>query len=521
MVSLLDIRCKMSATSLPISSASLSQSNVFSRPNEDDCSSHSRHPFPARAGSNLLRSQPLRCRDRRWRCIGSRMDSASQTSLDSIDEGFGVSEAVNVSEMDSDLAPHDGGLVITAEDADGRRSYRHECRAHPQVTVHQMYDLFKHQVVCDVTLCVGHDEIACHRVVLASCSEYFRRAFCFSRQEEARQRISLPAVTLHSLKAIVKFAYTGRVVITLENVADILQAAAYLLVQGVRLACETFLCKRMTVSNCASLLHLSEQYGCLALQRSAIEFCATNFTHMTANGFIHELPQKALKCVLQSDLLNVPREADVYRAIMQWTRWGDNVDPSLPLDQRFPRIAHLPSLLSQLRWWLLPPQFVTDAADQLLIKSDAECVAMVNSSREHLMHSPCKCTVESNTSHHEKGVGRLRSSYIRDIFAIGGRGGETTEPLRSVERYNYYTNTWTAVCSMEEARRHVAACTAGGLIYVAGGHDGTNHLRSVGVLNPSADPPATSWRPLGPMKVARRGLSLVACDQGRLYAIGK
>uniref|UniRef100_H2XVI1 Uncharacterized protein n=1 Tax=Ciona intestinalis TaxID=7719 RepID=H2XVI1_CIOIN len=63
----------------------------------------------------------------------------------------------------------------------------------------------------------------------------------------------------------------------------------------------------------------------------------------------------------------------------------------------------------------------------------------------------------------EKKSGLCGVVYNDEIYAIGGRG------LKSVERYNIRTNTWTKVSSLNHERDGSCACVVNGKIYVIGG----------------------------------------------------
>lgn len=59
-------------------------------------------------------------------------------------------------------------------------------------------------------------------------------------------------------------------------------------------------------------------------------------------------------------------------------------------------------------------------------------------------------------------------SYFR-LYAVGGR--DSSQVLRSVERYNPHTNKWTLVAPMNKRRGSVGVGVLGGFIYAVGGMD--------------------------------------------------
>lgn len=59
---------------------------------------------------------------------------------------------------------------------------------HSRLMLEQMNELRSESCLCDVTLVIGSTRINAHRLVLASCSNYFRAMFT-SEMAESRQRL--------------------------------------------------------------------------------------------------------------------------------------------------------------------------------------------------------------------------------------------------------------------------------------------------------------------------------------------
>lgn len=60
-------------------------------------------------------------------------------------------------------------------------------------------------------------EFRCHRVVFASCSEYFRVLLYGPMSESHTRRVELSDVDVEGFEAILSYAYTGRVAVTTGN----------------------------------------------------------------------------------------------------------------------------------------------------------------------------------------------------------------------------------------------------------------------------------------------------------------
>jgi kelch-like protein 12 len=101
------------------------------------------------------------------------------------------------------------------------------------------------------------------------------------------------------------------------------------------------------------------------------------------------------------------------------------------------------------------------------------------------------------------------------LYVIGGRqeGGTT---LRSVERFDFETMSWTDVAPLNVERQRAGAAVLNGRIYVVGGEsaDSMDHA-SAEVYDPSAN----SWTFISEMQSPRTGCAVVQCG-AFIYAIG-
>ena len=66
----------------------------------------------------------------------------------------------------------------------------------------------------DVTLIAEGQEFPAHRVVLASCSDYFHAMFTNGLKESSEHSILLTGVTASAMEQLIHFAYTSKLKIT-------------------------------------------------------------------------------------------------------------------------------------------------------------------------------------------------------------------------------------------------------------------------------------------------------------------
>ena len=68
-------------------------------------------------------------------------------------------------------------------------------------------------------------------------------------------------------------------------------------------------------------------------------------------------------------------------------------------------------------------------------------------------------------------------------------------------RYNTWTHQWTSIASMNTPRAWAASAVVDNKVYILGGFDGSNRLRSVERYDPEMD----SWTFISNMNINRAG----------------
>ncbi|TNN47164.1 Kelch-like protein 13 [Liparis tanakae] len=80
-----------------------------------------------------------------------------------------------------------------------------------------------------------------HRVIMASCSDYFKAMFTGGMREQEMREIKLHGVTKAGLKNIIDFIYTSSVRLDMSCLQDTLEAANFLQVLPVLSFCNELL----------------------------------------------------------------------------------------------------------------------------------------------------------------------------------------------------------------------------------------------------------------------------------------
>ena len=197
------------------------------------------------------------------------------------------------------------------------------------------YDL---QKFCDAVI-VAEDgtEFKAHKLFLSKRSEYFRTYF--RGNVEKKDRVKL-AFSKDILNDILIFIYTGEIRIGASNIACMIVAADYLVIDDFVEKCKHFAFQKISVENCISLFIASFVVETLGIREYCYRFVQLHFGSLVNhNSGLEELPYSALKSLLSHDSLRVTDEAAVWKAIVIWVE-GNVAE----------RLIYVPELLNYIRW---------------------------------------------------------------------------------------------------------------------------------------------------------------------------
>ncbi|KAL1471951.1 hypothetical protein MTO96_039645 [Rhipicephalus appendiculatus] len=139
-----------------------------------------------------------------------------------------------------------------------------------QQTMEALWDMRSAGMLCDGLLKTSDGgEFTVHRVVMASCSEYFRALFGSPLNKVRRKEVLVPGVSKATMAIIVEFAYKRVTWVGCDNVESLLEAADYLCVMGMVKDCCDFLLSIMAPENCISIHNVAKLYNCFDLTSKA------------------------------------------------------------------------------------------------------------------------------------------------------------------------------------------------------------------------------------------------------------
>ncbi|XP_044066355.1 kelch-like protein 10 [Siniperca chuatsi] len=401
--------------------------------------------------------------------------------------------------------------------------------------------------LCDVVIKVGDAEFDAHKIILCSCSPYFRTLFTGAWATSKKQIYTIPGVLPEMMHFIINYAYTHSVPVTKDNVVEVLAAADQFLVLGIVQTCCFFLEDQLCQRNCIGIWRLVDFYHCPELRDKVFLYILHCFEEIVCvSQELLELSAQQLAAIIESDLLNVKRENSVFEAVLRWIN-------HLP-DQRR---GHISLLLSKVRLGLMTADYLQNSViDNAMVKDSVECMPIINDAvtafidfrangrsktvYSNLLNRPrlppaillatggkdgntaatsleaydvraeCWVTVSAEEiwrAHHGSAV------LNNFVYLIGGCSHEIY--LNTVQRFDLVTCTWHQVAPMNFCRCYVSVAVQNGCIYAMGGFNGQAYYNTVECYKPETD----KWTMMAPMRAKRCGASATTLN-GKVYICG-
>ncbi|XP_023653754.2 kelch-like ECH-associated protein 1A [Paramormyrops kingsleyae] len=432
-------------------------------------------------------------------------------------------------------------IAVPSMRGEGYLDYRVE--SHPSQALQIMEELRHHGLLCDLVLHVTYKgscvDFKVHKVVLASCSPYFKAMFTNDFRESHASEVTLPDVCPQVVGRLIDFAYTSRVTVGKACVLHLLLAAMRYQMADVERACCDFLAKNLEPANVIGIGRFSEEIGCSELHLLSRQYINTHFNEVTKEEEFFSLSHCQLLNLISQDSLKVLCESEVYKACIAWVRW--DVEG---------RAQYFHALLDAVHIYALPPRFLKHQLQScpVLSKADSCRDFLSRIFQEMVLRKPQPLPPVRGPQliyvvggYRQQSLGSLEALDPRSgswlqlagmsapssglgacalfglLYAVGGRNLPQQEgaELGSLSCYNPMTNQWTEHSPMQTPRNRVGVAVIDGSIYAVGGAHGSTHHNTV----EKYDPETNRWAFVAPMSVARLGAGVAACGNV-LYVVG-
>ena len=401
----------------------------------------------------------------------------------------------------------------------------------------KLNQLRKEKILCDVSLRIEGQDFPAHRCVLSAASPYFSSLFTSGFKENEDNAVELKDIKPAVVSEVLRFIYTGEVLVNATNAEDMVKTADYLIIQSLKTKVAEYLEESIDATNCLALESLAVQFGCDSLEQVAIAFKLQNFVAVVKTDDFKALDFEKVKELVSHDEIIVSKEEDVYEAVMSWVK-----------HDVLSRECLFPYLLKCLRLFSLSKYGIWEILREELVIKSRTCTSMLHEAI-HFFFFPdsflsrplnsraCLNSKESVvilTGGHNENSSQKNSTYCfllsknqwlslptmpfhrtrhgaavccGQLYVLGG---ESSDPMCS---FNPKENNWIVTAFSEVATRlHCSVTALNEKLYVTGGE---NWLTHVAKYDPSLD----EWKVVTPMKTGRASHCSVATGN-LIYVLG-
>lgn len=364
--------------------------------------------------------------------------------------------------------------------------------------------------LCDVQLVVDEYKFNVHRVVLASCSPYFRSMFTSEMKESRQEIITLRGFSGIGLQHVLNFIYTSSVNLDVQNMQDILSAANHLQILSVVTFCCEFMQSEVNLQNCVDICNIAKFFNLTEVEKCVFEYILAHFTQFVRTEEFLRLSEDDVCKLLSSNNIKGHNELDLFHAADRWLT-HDNA-----------RLANVYHVMQNIRFQLISPEDLDERVQSITyMQKNADCMKLLfEASKYHMLphkqplltsarmcvRSVTSCLValggkESTNSVSkevqicDKDLGKWLRLGEMDVpaychcvavlsdflYVVGGQemfdnNGNTA--MANVYRYDPRFNTWLKMASMLETRTDFAVSVIDGCLYAVAGRNNTGPLSS-------------------------------------------
>ncbi|XP_029473719.1 actin-binding protein IPP-like [Rhinatrema bivittatum] len=378
---------------------------------------------------------------------------------------------------------------------------------HAQLVLAQMNKMRERWELCDVRLQVEEELFPVHRLLLAASSPYFAALFGGGMKEASTEVVRILGVAADCFRLLLDFVYTGAVTISTGNVQELLVAADMLQLGEMAQLCCQFLKAQMDPANVVGIFQLAQQMAQADLVEAAECYIHAHFLEVQNEEEFLALSKEQLVTILQSEDLSIEDEYQVFTAAMGWI-----------LKDLGRRRKHVVEVLEPVRFPLLPSQILGKYIEGLTDFS-------LRVALRTLLREFCEVSSTSKdsrvSSFPQASKVQPRRKARKYLYVVGGytrlQGGRWSDSraLSCAERFDTFSQYWTTVSSLHQARSGLGVAVLHGMMYVIGGEKDS----MIFDCTECYDHITRQWATVASMNHPRCGLGVCTC-LGSIYALG-
>lgn len=303
--------------------------------------------------------------------------------------------------------------------------------------------------LCDLTIGTKTKSFMVHKVVMASCSEYF---YNILKKDPSTQRVDLNDVSPLGLATVITYAYTGKITLSLYTIGSTISSATQLQIDALVKMCCDFLMQEINVENCMYVANIAETYGLKSTKEAAQKFIRDNFIEFSETDQFLKLTYDQINELLIDDELQLPSEIVAFQIAMKW------------VDHDEKRIKFASSLLDNIRFGTISAQDLVNYVQSVpRMMQDTDCHRLLVEAMNYHLLPYHQNTLQSRRTKIRGGT--------RVLVTVGGRPALTEKSLSREILYRDPESGWKRLTELPAKSFNQCVTVMDGFLYIAGGED--------------------------------------------------
>ncbi|XP_001495848.1 calicin [Equus przewalskii] len=356
----------------------------------------------------------------------------------------------------------------------------------------------------DMALTVDHHVFYAHRIVLAAVSSVVKNIISgndVKTTDELFITIDPSYLSPATVDQLLDYFYSGKVVISEQNVEELLRGAQYFNTTRLQIHCNDYLIKSIRRANCLRYLLLAELFGLKEVSDLAYTGIRDNF-HYWASPEGSVQPKGFMRCppvifgrLLQDENLHVLNEDQALSALIDWVYF-----------RKEEREKYFKKFFTYIN--------LNAVSNKTLIFASNKLMGMKNSSGhtsliESVLMERQQERPSSLLSHQRKGA------LLDSVVILGGQKAHG-KYNNGVFAYVIQENLWLKLSEMPYRAAALSATSTGRYIYISGG---TNEQITGLKTAWRYDVDDNSWTKLPDLPIGLVFHTMVTCG-GTVYSVG-
>lgn len=174
-------------------------------------------------------------------------------------------------------------------------------------------------LLCNIKLKSENVVFPAHKALLAAASDYFKILFTSEMEEKSQDVIEIRDVSAVALKLSIEYIYSGEVVISFENLKEILHSACLFQIWRLKEICVVFMKSNISAENCLGFHKLAQVYDCNEFAKKSKWFVDCNIKNILEDSEeFTSVDVEWVKEFLALENETLSDEVTLFQAVVKW-----------------------------------------------------------------------------------------------------------------------------------------------------------------------------------------------------------